>query len=770
MSIIFRIAKAELRNLFYSPVAWVIIVAFFAVCGMQFADALVVFAARQQFNQENMEMFSGFNTSLTLDLFGGAYEFLLSKIFLFIPLLTMSIISREVHGGTIKLLNSSPVRTSDIVLGKFTGMAIFNLILMVPVALLMFTGYLSIKDPDTNIFFTALLGIYLLTCTYTAIGIFVSALTNYPIVAALCTLLLFIFLNIITIFWQEYDFFRDLSWFLNISGRVENLLLGLITTNDIIYFLLIILLFVGFTCIKLYNRQESRKKYVYFSRYVFLFLVVMMLGYLSSRPGYIGYADVTKGQVNTLHPEAQKVVKELGEDPLTVTLYVNLMDPSMQNGLPSVRNKYIWTFWQGYQRFHPEINYQYVYYYDLMDDDTMFRKTYPNKTLEEVARKTIKLYGLPSGLFRNPGEIRQLIDLSGESKRMVMQLEYKGRKTFLRTYEDIKFWPDQPHVAAAISRLTRNKPPRIIFSTGHYERSPARLGEREYADHMLNKGSRQAMLNNGADADTVNLETHDIPSNTDLLVLADPKSALSADAEQKLTTWLKNGGNAILYGEPGKQEMLNNILASIGIKLNDGLLVTSRDYGLPHQLETMYTDTALYMAEEPELVKARKGKDTIGFMDNSTASISYEERNGFRIEPLFQIPGKENIWVENGMYLADSAAPFFSAAAGDLKEKLYVTGIKLTRTINGREQRIVVTADADFMSRLRHSGGIFRNAAYSWSLGNEYPVYVNYPDPEDRLLTINRKMAKTIRMAAVYIVPAIVLLAGITLLIRRKRK
>ena len=770
MSIIFRIAKAELRNLFYSPVAWVIIVAFFIVCGMQFADPLVAFAAEQQFKMENTEGFKGFNTSLTLELFAGSYRFLLNNLFLFIPLLTMGLINREVLGGTIKLLNSSPVRTSDIVLGKFTGMAIFNLILMVPIAILMLTGYLSIVAPDAKIFLSGLLGIYLLTCTYTAIGLFVSALTSYQIVAAICTFMLFLLLSVISLVWQEHDFFRDLSWFLNISGRVDNMLTGLIATNDLLYFLLIIILFVGFTCIKLYNRQESGKWYRFFLRYVALFVLVMALGYWSSRPGYTGYLDVSRGQVNTLHPGAQQALRELGDDPLNVTLYVNLMDHTMQQGLPSARNKYIWGFWSGYQRFHSRINYRFVYYYDLMDNDTMFRKTYPGKSLEEVARKTIRLYGLPAGIFKKPAEIRQLIDLGTESKRLVMELEYKGRKTFLRTYDDMKFWPDQAHVAAAISRLTRKEQPVILFSTTHYERSPFKLGEREYANHMNNRMSRAAMLNLGANADTIDLEKHDIPDSTALLVLADPKSSLSEPAQQKLIHWLNKGGNAIFYGEPGKQEMLNPVLQTIGVHLEDGLIVRKAERGMPHQIETMYTDTAQYISEEPEMVKARKITDTTGFVVNGAAGISYEERNGFRIEPLFLRPGQDDIWIEKSRYLADSAAPSFDPAAGDVKGKEYVIGIKLSRQIDGREQRIVVTGDADFMSGLRHSGGFFGNAAYSWLLYGKYPIYTNYPDPEDRLLTINRKTARTIRTVFVYLLPALVLAAGMMLLIRRKRK
>jgi ABC-2 type transport system permease protein len=55
-------------------------------------------------------------------------------------------------------------------------------------------------------------------------------------------------------------------------------------------------------------------------------------------------------------------------------------------------------------------------------------------------------------------------------------------------------------------------------------------------------------------------------------------------------------------------------------------------------------------------------------------------------------------------------------------------------------------------------------------LKNEYPVYTNMPMPVDRLLTINRQQAGAIWVLFVYIIPAIVLAAGILLLVRRRRK
>ncbi len=60
MKIIFKIAKAELRTLFYSPIAWVILVAFFVVTGVFFVTPLMDMTRQQEVQLANSPSWSGF--------------------------------------------------------------------------------------------------------------------------------------------------------------------------------------------------------------------------------------------------------------------------------------------------------------------------------------------------------------------------------------------------------------------------------------------------------------------------------------------------------------------------------------------------------------------------------------------------------------------------------------------------------------------------------------------------------------------------------------
>src|SRR5690606_33342149 len=123
------------------------------------------------------------------------------------------------------------------------------------VGVFMLTGYFNIHSADYGLLLSALLGFYLLVCAYTAIGLFMSSLTTYPIVSAIGSFIIVLILGRIGTLWQQFDFVRDLTYFLSISGRTGKMLVGLITSKDVIYFLIVIYLFVGFTWIRLQSAR-----------------------------------------------------------------------------------------------------------------------------------------------------------------------------------------------------------------------------------------------------------------------------------------------------------------------------------------------------------------------------------------------------------------------------------------------------------------------------------------------------------------------------------
>ncbi len=776
MKIIFKIAKTELRNLFYSPVAWFLAVAFLVQCSIFYTYALYPYAKWQEINMNGNAKWKDFGTTLTQIIFldpSGIFNNVLQNLYLFIPLLTMGLISRETNNGTIKLLYSSPVKVRQIVMGKYLAIMLYNLLLVLMVGIFMVTAAFNIRSLDYGLLLSAVLGFYLLVCAYTAIGMFMSSLTTYQIVSAIGSFITIFILSRIGALWQKYDFVRDLTYFLSISGRTGKMLQGLITTKDVLYFVVIVYIFLGFTLIKLRSGRESIPWFVKAARYLAVFVSALVIGYISSRPTLTGYWDTTARQINTIHPNTQKIVKELGKDPLEITLYTNLLGPGLKRALPEQRNNYLSSVWERYVRFKPDIQFKYVYYYDVKKGDSTYYKAFKHKTLKQIAERMADGNEVSMSLFLTPEEMRKSIDLNPENQRVVMQLKYKGRTTFLRTFDDPPFWPDEMLVAAAFKRLVQDTLPKVYFLTGNLERSIYKSGEREFRLHTLEKGFRRSLLNIGMDADTISLDTQDVPGDATALVLADPKTTLSDTTTAKLRQYIASGGNMMIFGEPGKQQMLNPVLQQLGVQMMPGSIVEPTHEEMPQMVRPYITAAATDLADDFMLLGLKaslreKNDDTLKELMPGVTAISYDLNSAFTVRPLLMTIGQRT-WLKQGSFVTDSAEIVYNPQEGDVKGS-FPTAVQLTRQINNREQRIIVASDADFMSNTRSGGGFLGVALYSWLDYNKYPIYTPGQKPKDSKLLISSRTANVLIVAYVWILPALLLTLGAVILIRRKRK
>lgn len=773
MKVIFSIAKNEFRYLLYSPIAWFVLLVFLVQCGYFYTDPVYGFANNQDIMLKNMPSFHGYDDSLTEILFLKTEFFpnIIRNLFLFIPVLTMGLISRESNNGTNALLYSSPVSIRRIVLGKYAGIMMYNLLLVLVIAIFLVTGMFNIKEVDYGALLSALLGFYLLVCTYSAIGLFMSSLSNYQVVSALATFMAIFVLSRIGTLWQRYDLVRDLTWFLSLQDRTVNMLKGLIITKDLIYFVLVSLMFMAFTYFRLAGMLQFRPWYIRTGRYLATIAVVLTIGYTFSRPALTGYLDTTATLRNTLAPETQKLLQEFKDSTLEVTLYTNLLGDGLLRGMPETRNvDYLNNFWQPYLRFKPDIKFNYVYYYayDPKQDDSTFIKRNKGKSLDDIASDYIEMYDAHPGMFLPQSQLQPVQNLLPECGRLVMQIKYKGRTAFLRTYQDNVFWPDEHHAIAAFKRVLGTPMPAIAFSTGSLERNIHKTGQREYAFHSTFRMNRISLLNLGFDSDTINLNTQSIPENINALVIADPKVSLSAAVLQKVNDHINNGGNLMLFGEPGKQHVMNPLLQQFGMQLTDGQLVRPDYDETPDKIVAYLTQTGR------GLVTAIPGvsisDDTIGVLLPGATTITGTIPAGWQSDSIATTYPNSS-WLKMGPLVNDSILPPFDPLAGDLKQISFPVIRKTSRTINGREQRVVIAGDADFASNMRFASNRRTVLAlYSWMANNKFPQFVREQPDKDILLTIGERAAHYQKLFFVWILPAIILIAGTILLIRRKRK
>ena len=763
MRTIYKIARTELRTLFYSPVAWFILIIFTFQVSMDFSDSLDYLV--------RMKMMGYQTWGLTAKIFsstGGLFPVVQNYLYLYLPLLTMGLMSRELGSGSISLLYSSPVTNRQIILGKFLSMMLYGLLLvLILVVFIVFVAF-SINDVDFPLILSGLLGVYLLICAYAAIGLFMSSQTSYQVVAAMGTLAILAFLNFVGRMWQDIEFVRDITYWLSINGRASNFIGGLICSEDVLYFVIIVALFLFLTIIRLQSRRQRASAMTTWGKYVGVCAIAVLLGYFSTLPRFMSYYDATRTKVNTLTRNSQNIVAEM-KGGLTITTYVNLFERHAGIALPASVKGDLSQF-SRYTRFKPEIKMKYVYYYDTVANSDLDIR-FPNMTMEEQAKKLAEIQNVNIKLFLTPEQIRQKIDLSPEGNRFVRLLEREsGEKTFLRIYDDMMVVPQETEVTAAFKRLVMTLP-KVGFLTGHGERDSKKEGERGYNLFARQKTFRYALINQGFDVTDVTLNKK-IPEDVDIVVIADMKAPLAAAEMENLNEYVALGGNLMIACDPKRQEVMNPLVEPFGVRFVEGRLVRPDEN---FQADLICSQVTLRAAEMSYPFETMYQFGQVVAMPGCVG-LEYETDRGYTVERWLETDSLAWNELETTNFVDDTAR--LNVKIGEV-QKSYATGLALTRKVGEKEQKIVVLGDADCISNgefgHRRNGVPAANytvitGGFYWLSDGEVPIDVRRPPVPDKDIYLDQDDMQTAKIVFMGVMPGLLLLLALFIWVRRRGK
>jgi ABC-2 type transport system permease protein len=753
MKTIYRIAKTELNTMFYSPVAWVVLVIFSIQSSWKFFDSLERFERSQKMGEgmSNLSQifFSGFS---------GLYTEMQNYLYLYVPLLTMGLVSREINSGSIKLLLSSPIKIKEIVLGKYLAIAAYCLLFVAILGLQVTIAYFSVDNLDLKFAVSGLIGLYLLVCTYAAIGLFMSCLTSYQVVAAISTLVVLAGLNFIGKLWQDVEYVKDITYFLSIAGRANEMLEGLIISKDVLYFILVSSLFIGLSIYKLQTGRDAQPVSKRVLKYALLISVVLVLGYITSRPPLTLYHDMTRNKNRTLTKTSLDIVKKI-EGPIKLTTYVNLLDINYFTVMPYSQNQDISSF-ENYTRFLPQMEMEYVYYYDTSNNEALYAQN-PGLNDKQLADKMIETQKLKFKKLYSPEEIKKIIDLKTEQNRVVRTVEYNGKKTFLRMYDDLFKAPSEKEISAALKRLVVPAP-KIVIATGNMERSVDKTGDKNYKTGFNEISFRYSLINQGFDVSSVDINAQNIPEQTGILIIADPKTQLSQGAIDRITKYIDEGKNVMLLAEPDTNSALAAITDKLGVSYTKQTLVQESETNSPDYLVTD-------LQKNTDLIKFSETKNDNPIPLLGSSGIKITKEAGFKVTPLLKT-NNQPAW-ESQMGI--------TSVSEELKKQPSVTGIPLvvalTRNINGKFQKIIVAGDADFMGNAELSRGgsgtfQFMTDIFSWFSNYEFPIDTTRPENTDKKITINANQVFINKIVFIGLFPLLIVLSAAFILIRRNRR
>ena len=242
------IAISEFKRLFNTPLAWSVLAILQFVLALLFLMFMEEFIAVVQPATATSANPPGVTGIVVAPIYLWAGIIMLAVM----PIMTMRLFAEERMNKTLTLLLTSPLSSTQIVLGKFFGIVLF-IILIVAMLSLMPLVLMAGTTLDWGVVLTSSLGLFLVLSSFASAGLFLSSLTSQPIIAAVSTFGLLFFLVVLYLSGNSQGNSSEVFIYLSHFSHFLPFLEGVVDTSDLLYYALFIVGFLVLTIRKLDN-------------------------------------------------------------------------------------------------------------------------------------------------------------------------------------------------------------------------------------------------------------------------------------------------------------------------------------------------------------------------------------------------------------------------------------------------------------------------------------------------------------------------------------
>lgn len=475
-------------------------------------------------------------------------------------------------------------------------------------------------------------------------------------------------------------------------------------------------------------RDDQRKRLLLSAQnwlYVALVLVIAgLMAWLSTR--YVFEADWTANNRNSLTEPSVELLDTM-EGPLDITAFAS-EDAALR---ASIRE-----FVGRYQREKPDVSLEFV------NPDTA------------------------------PQRVREL----GITRDGALLVAYAGGT------ETVTGLSEQP-LTNALARLARKEEHKVLFLTGHGERAPtgqANFDLGSFGSELQSKGFTLETLNLAQDPG--------IPEDARLLVIASPRVSYLPGEVRMIREYAKSGGNLLWLIEPDGLHGLDALAEELGVSRLPGTVVdpTSRLFGI--------SDPAYSLVVEYPDHPLTRGLSSITLFPESAALTAPVGRD-WEATPVLRTV--ERSWTESGEIAGEIR---FDEDTEERPGPLTI-GLALTREVkstgetgdDGNEgtaqandddtdegnrpapvnQRVLVTGDGDFLSNSFLGNGANLELGvriFNWLAGDDEFIEIAPRTAPDTGLQLDRFASGAIAVGFLFVLPALLVLAGAVIWWRRRRR
>lgn len=634
---------------------------------------------------------------------------------LVIPFFTMRMFAGEKRSRTDQLLYTSPVASMGILFGKYLAAVIT---ILVPVVLSVIYPIVIAGCGDMSVRFVvcAYIAVCLEILALTAIGMFFSTLTSNIFLAALFQYALYVVLLLLRILERIagqdalYEFLHHIS----VYNIYNDMISGIVKSGDIIFLLLITVLFVFLAGIGIGKRGRTiMKRGAYAVCGIALFLLLSTVGFSSSR-----VYDFTPEGLLTLSEETREILSNVDEE---TTIYYM--------GAISNANATYREFLDLYKRSNDNIKVRYM----DVNENPSFREEYLSD-IDVIHQASILVAGSQSYIYLDSDDYISTTQVSAYSYQSLLEIEGQltGAIYYTNLAEKSKLYYAEGHGEADF--------------TGKFVRLLAQSG---YSlDNYVNIG------------ENVRNFTDNIPEDCDILIINAPQTDYTTEETKALSDYIHGGGRVMVFLDPLNEDTSNlfAFLKEFGFEVVSGVVVETD--------ESRYVyDTNNYIVPkmaDHEITEALK-KNHLNVLTMTSKGIpkEYDSEGSDRTDLLLtsgtaysKVSDFENLTVkgEDDIGGPFSVASIYEEDAGKLF--LMTSNLFLNEEVDeetlGANRRFVLYL-ANYMS------------------GNQDAVSVIGKDVNFKTAFYSNSLITFIRILTMLIVPVLILIIGVVILVLRNK-
>lgn len=453
--------------------------------------------------------------------------------------------------------------------------------------------------------------------------------------------------------------------------------------------------------------SRKTRRHLQLQKYLFIALLLAAAGLLAwfSNQHSMQF-DWTTNQRNTLSRSSIELLQTLHQ-PVNVNVYVQ-DDDTVRTAVEEIL--------QRYRRFKTDFNYRLVN---------------PDIDIESARQDEISQYG-------------QVV------------IRYNGRKEAVTSLSENA-------ISGALLRLSRSGDDRLVFLSGHGERSPAGDDNFSYAKLVHELDAR------GMKIETLNLLQSGIPDNTTVLVIAAPEHDIGPGELEHITRYIDSGGNLLWLMDPGPMHGLDDLANRLGIRFLDGIVVDDNT-NLRQTLRIQHPAMIPVLDYFPHAITGSLKYNTLFPISRGIEQV---DDTWQATEIAQSLPQS---WSETAMLGGEIA---YEPENGDVQGPVNII-MALERVLTAdtetpakASQRIVIAGDSDFLANSYIGAGANLQLGLNiinWLSGDDDLIAVEPKNAPDTQLKLDDTEILIIGAGFFLLLPSALFAAGLVIWFRRRKR